>query len=561
MEKKKKVLLGNEAVVKGALAVGVDYVSGYPGCPSAEIGDEFGRIAKENGVYAEWATNEKVGLESAIGASFSGLKSLVNMKSFGINVCSDSLFPLAYTGTKAPMVIFVGDDPSCHSSAQSEQDSRGYAYLSKIPVLDPSSPQECYDFTKLGYEISEKFNVPVILRSTTRVAHQRAPVVFDAPDKRDFKKGNFVKNPHQFSTMPPRVMEMKTELLAKFEKIKAYAEKSKANKVIGKKTGKMGIVTTGISYYYVMEALEVMGLDLPVLKLGFFYPLPEKLIAGFLKGKKKVLVAEELDPYLEKEIRVIAKTINPKAEIFGKNVLSETGELNTEKVALGLIKAFKIKTSKIFKTKKAGVQIPRRYPRLCDGCPYWNILPVIKRALGQDLDKTIFGGDIGCNMMAGLPPHNMQDYMFSMGASMGISHGVSKATNQKVVSLIGDGTFFHAGIPGLINAVYNKSNPLIVVLDNRITAMTGHQQNPGMGKTVMGGDVEMIKIEDIATSCGVKHVKTLDPANMGELESAVKEFLQKDEVSIIVCRHVCALLERRLKSNPDLGKFYINPQI
>ncbi len=562
----KKVLLGNEAIVKGALAAGVDFVSGYPGCPSAEIGEEFGKLSKENGVYAEWSVNEKVALEAAIGASFSGLKSLVNMKSFGINVCSDSLFPLAYTGTKAPMVIFVGDDPSCHSSAQSEQDSRGYAYLSHIPFLDPSSPQECYDFTKLGFEISEKFNIPVIVRSTTRVAHQKAPVVFEEHVVKKLRTGEFVKNPHQFCTMPPRVLEMKDELLVKLDKITAYAEKAKINKIVlglaSHKNSKVGIITSGISYFYVKEAIEEMGIDLPVLKLGFFYPLPEKLIAEFIKGKKKVLVVEEMDPYLEKEIVVIAKNINEKVEIFGKNLIPESRELDVEKIMVAIAEVSGKKIKIAAKSGKVNFNIPKRSPKLCDGCPYWNILPVIKRVAPEG---TVFGGDIGCNMMAGLPPHNIQDYLFSMGASMGISHGVSKAlgkdAKQKVISLIGDGTFFHSGLPGLVNAVYNKSNPLIIVLDNRITAMTGHQQNPGMGKTLMGDDTYEIKIEDVAKVCGVKYAKTLNPANMKELEDAIKDFMQKDEVSIIVCKLRCALLERRLKSNPELQKFYTNPQV
>ena len=301
----KKILLGNEAIIQGALASGVDFVSGYPGCPSAEIGDGFGRIAKEYGVYAEWSTNEKTGLEAAIGASFSGLKSLVNMKSFGINVCADVLLPLAYTGTKAPMVIFIGDDPNCHSSAQSEQDSRGYALLSHIPYLEPSDAQECYDFTKLGFEISEKFNIPVILRTATRVAHQRMIVEFEDAPKKERKIGNFVKNPHQFSTMPPRTLEMKKELLEKIEKIRSYAEKSKINKILRDRVSqnfKIGIIASGISYSHVLDALEMMNLDIPVLKLGFFYPLPEKLISKFIAGKKKILVAEELEPHIEKEI-------------------------------------------------------------------------------------------------------------------------------------------------------------------------------------------------------------------------------------------------------------------
>lgn len=529
--------MGNEAIVKAALAAGVQFVSGYPGCPSAEIGDGIGKIAKENGIYAEWSTNEKTGLEAAIGASFSGLKSLVNMKSFGINVCSDSLFPLAYTGTKAPMVIFVGDDPSCHSSAQSEQDSRGYAYLSQIPFLEPADPQECYDFTKLGYEISEKFNIPVILRATTRAAHQKTPVTFEERKAGIKPVGEFIKNYHQFVTMPPRVMEMKKELLEKIEKIRQFAEKSKANKIIGGKN-KTGIIVSGVSYLHVLEALEMMGLDLPVLKLGFFYPLPKKLISNFIKDKKNILVVEELNGYIEKEINVLAKDINLKANVFGKNVLPEIGELNSEKICIALAKV----TGKKFSAFKPSVlDLPRRTARLCEGCPYWYVFPVLKRVAPD----AIFAGDIGCNMIAGLSPHNIQDTLFCMGASLGIAHGIKKSTNQKVISIMGDGTFFHSGIPALVNAVYNKSNPLVVVLDNRITAMTGHQPNAGMGKTLMRDDVEELKIEEIAKACGVKNIKVLDPINMKDLENTVKEFLAKDEISLIICKRICALLAKR----------------
>ena len=556
----KKILLGDEAIVQGALEAGVDFVSGYPGCPSAEIGDEFLKLSrlqsnrgstmptlsasgqKTNGIYAEWSINEKVALESAIGASFSGLKSLVNMKSFGINVCSDSLLPLVYTGTKAGMVIVVADDPSCWSSAQSEQDSRGYAYLSHIPMLEPADPQECRDFTKLGFELSEKFNLPVILRITTRVAHQRMPVEFNKVSSRPQKKGEFIKNPHQFSTMPPRVLEMKKELLDKLEKIKAYAEKSGINYIIkSKKPAETGIMASGVAYLYVMEALKELDIDAPVLKVNLFYPLADITVSKFIKNLKKVLVVEELEGYLEKEINAIAKAVNPKLQVFGKDLLPVIGELDAEKVCLALAKV----TGKEFKANAVKpLSLPRRTARLCEGCPYWYVFPVIKRVAPEG---TIFGGDIGCNMIAGLEPHSMHDYLFSMGASLGISHGVKKSTNQKVISLMGDGTFFHAGIPALINAVYNKSNPLVVILDNRITAMTGHQANPGMGKTGMGEDTEELKIEDIAKACGVKNIKVLDPANVKEFEDAIKEFLDKDEVSVIICRRICALLAKRQK--------------
>ncbi len=540
----KKILLGNEAIVQGALEAGVDFVSGYPGCPSAEIGEEFLKIAKEQGIYAEWSTNEKAALEAAIGASFSGLKSLVNMKSFGINVCSDSLLPLAYTGTKASMVIVVADDPSCWSSAQSEQDSRGYGYLSRIPIIEPSDPQEAYEFTKLAFEISEKFNTPVILRITTRVAHQRMPVNFDDFKKENkvFKKGEFIKDYKRFSTMPPRVLEMKKELLEKIKKIEQFAEKSQLNKIDkSKKSAKVGIIASGVAYLHVKEAMEELILDLPVLKLGFFYPLPEKKIKDFIKPLKKVLVVEEVDPYIEKEIRAIAKDANLKVEIFGKSILPEIEELNQEKITFALSKILGIKYKK---PKIIDSDLPRRHPQICSGCPYWLAFSAIKKFSPEG---TIFGGDIGCNMLAGVSPHNIQDYLFSMGSSVGIGHGIAKSTSQKVVAVMGDGTFFHAGIPAMINAVYNKSNLLIFILDNRITAMTGLQQNPGMGKTGMDEDSPMLKIEEIAAACGVKNIKVIDPVNFKELESATKDFLNKDEVSVIVSRKICALLAKGLQ--------------
>ena len=533
----KKILLGNEAVIQGALAAGVDFVSGYPGCPSAEIGDGFREIGKKYGVYAEWSTNEKTALEAAIGASFSGLKSLVNMKSFGINVCSDVLLPLAYTGTKAPMVIFIGDDPSCHSSAQTEQDSRGYAFISHLSFLEPSDAQECYYFTKLAFEISEKFNTPVILRTTTRVAHQRAIVFCNEPKKRQRKIGEFIKNPKQFSTMTPRTLEMKKDLLYKIEKIKVFTEKSKINFIVGNKNSKLGVITSGVSFSYVLDSLEKIRVNIPVLKLGYFYPLPEKLIERFIKGKKKILIAEELEPYVEKEIVRIAKNINPKVQIFGKNVLPEVGEFNVESVCFALAKL----AGKRFSVKREkDLGLPDRTARLCEGCPYWYIFPTLKRAAPD----AIFSGDIGCNMIAGLAPHNLHDTLFAMGSSLGVAHGVSKSTKQKTIAMMGDGTFFHSGIPGLINAVYNKSSPLLVILDNRITAMTGQQNNPGVGKNLMGENTQELKIDEIAKACGVKHVKVLDPINMKELEETVKDFLNKDEVSLIVAKRACKLLEK-----------------
>jgi len=544
----KKILLGNEAIAQGALESGVDFVSAYPGTPSSEIGVIFGKIAKKYGIYFEFSTNEKTALEAAIGASFSGLKCLVAMKNFGLNVASDALLTFVYTGAKGPVVIIVADDPSCWSSGQSEQNTRAYANLAHIPILEPSDAQEAKDFVKLGFKISEKFNIPVIVRTTTRIAHQRMPVEIGKIEKSNFA-GKFVKDVRRFVTMPPRVLEMKEELLEKIEKIREFAEKT--GNIRGRASDKLGIITSGISYLYVMEVLKEFKMNIPVLKLAFFYPLPEKKIKSFIKSFKKVLIVEELEPFLEKEIKVLAKEVNPELHILGKDVLPETRELNVDKIipAIGKLINKKLKIKNYLKIKNLKLEIPKRFPRLCPNCPYWFVFSAIKKAAPKG---TIFGGDIGCYMLAGFPPHNIQDYLLCMGSSIGIAHGIKKSSNQKLIALIGDSTFFHAGIPALINTVFNKSNPLIIVMDNRITAMTGHQTNPGVGETGMGEITEEIKIDEIARACGVKNIKVIDPINIKELQNTIKEFLNKKEVSVIVARRMCALWAKRLKRKKDV---------
>jgi len=529
---KKVILLGNEAIVRGALEAGVSFVSTYPGTPASEIGNIFYRVSKDAGVYFEFSTNEKVALEAGIGASFSNLKTLVAMKSFGVNVALDSLLPLAYTGTKGPMVIIVADDPNCWSSAQSEENSRAFAYLSHIPILEPSDPQECKDFTKLGFEISEKFKIPVIIRTTTRVAHQSSLVKLEEILKPE-NKGEFIKDKKRFVTMPPRVLEMKGELLDKIEKIREVSEKSKINKEFSLKKSKVGIITSGVSYLYVMEALKELGLDLPVLKLGFFYPLPVKTIKIFIKKFKKVLVVEELEPYLEGEVERLAKTANCKLEVVGKALLSQIGEMKPEFV----IHAIASVTGKKVKISDSKFLIPKmkHSARFCPGCPYWSVFATVKKIAPEN---TVFGGDIGCYMLGSVSPHNLYDYLFSMGSSVGIAHGINKSAKSKVIAFIGDSTFFHAGIPPLINTVFNKSNPLIIILDNQTTAMTGHQLNPGMGE-------DGIKIENIVSACGVKNLKIIDPANVKQFEDGIKEFLVKEDVSVIIARHMCALLIKK----------------
>ncbi len=549
----KVVLLGNEGIIRGALEAGVQFISSYPGTPASEIGNIFYQFFKSKklpkDVYFEFSVNEKIAMEAAAGASFCGLRSLVAMKNFGLNVASDFLYPLVYSGVKGGMVIVVADDPSCWSSAQSEDNSRGHVIKAHIPTLEPSTPQECKDFTKLAFEFSEKFEIPVMIRETTRVALQAGLVKLDEI-KEGKRKAKFIKNPRQFVTMPPRVLEMHRELLEKIEKIREFSEKSEINRIVplggiplSGKNCQVGIIASGVCYLYAKEALRELNIKLPVLKLGFFYPLPDEMIKNFIKNLDEVLIIEELEPYLEKEIERLAKDANPKLKINGKNLLPEVGEIKPEYVILAVSKlsgakaAFSLeKHRKEFKNIKA----PERNPRFCPGCPYNFVYSVIKKIAPKN---AIFGGEIGCYMLAHYPPHEMQDYLYCMGSDISIAHGIKKAIkqsggdefNQKIIAFVGDSSFFHASIPPLLNAVFNKSNPLIVILENKTTAMTGHQPHPGIK-----GD---IKIEEIVKACGVKNVKTVDPVKVREFESVIKDFLKKKEISVIIAKHPCLFVE------------------
>jgi indolepyruvate ferredoxin oxidoreductase alpha subunit len=562
---KKLILLGNEGIVRGAIEAGVNFVATYPGTPSSEIGNVFWQIKEEikklnPNFHFEFSTNEKVAMEAAAGAALSGFKSLVAMKNFGLNVASDFLHTLMYSGIEGSMVIFVADDPSCWSSAQSEQNTRFYSLMAHIPTSEPSNPQEFKDFTKFAFELSQKFKIPVMIRSTTRASHQSGPVILGKLEVGSSKlEGRFIKDPRRFSTMAPRVLEMKKELFEKIEEIKREAEKSNLNKIIyGNSKEKFGILTSGVSFLYVMEALKKLNLKLPVLKLGFVYPLPERKILKFLRNLKRVLVVEELEPYLEREITTLAKKENLKVEILGKGekieggriwkerkaILPQIGELKPEYVEIAISRVLKKKPSfnyQLHLKKLEKIKIPARPPILCPGCPYWWVINAIKKVV--DPQKVIFGGEIGCYMLFSHKVINIQDYLYCMGSSTSVAHGISKMTKQKVICFIGDSSFFHAGIPALINTVFNQSNPLIIILENRTTAMTGHQPHPGVG------DGKAINIEDIVKACGIKNVKVVDQVeNQKEFEEALREFLEKDEVSVIIARHICALLEKKKKS-------------
>lgn len=537
---KKVILLGNEAIVRGALEEGVDFVSTYPGTPSSEIGNIFFKLSKDKKYkgYFEFSTNEKVALEAGIGASYSGLKTLVAMKNFGANVALDALAPFVYTGAKGPTVIIVADDPSCHSSAQSEENSRGLAYLAHIPILEPSHVAECRDMVKLAFRLSQKFKMPIMVRTTTRVAHQRA-VVSLGRLKSASNKGFFKKDKRMFVTLPPRVMQMKEELLEKIKQMQKEIERLEVNKLLFKdSSARAGVVVSGVSYLYLEEALKELGLRLPVLKINSFYPLPENQIKKFIAGLDKLLVLEELEPYLEKEIAILSKEKNCRLSISGKNLLPQTGELRPEMVLQALAKFVGKKSIPIkpLSARLSRLEISKRKPRLCPGCPYWLVVSAVKKAVKPDI---IFGGEIGCYMLFGMPSINMQDYLSCMGSSVGIAHGIKKSSKQKLIAFVGDSSFFHSGIPALINAVYNRSNPLIIILENETTAMTGHQPHPGIANIP-----DNIKIERLVKACGVKHLKVIDPIEQKEFIETVRTFLKKPEVSVIISRRPCIQIKK-----------------
>ncbi|MGB9741044.1 MAG: indolepyruvate ferredoxin oxidoreductase subunit alpha [Candidatus Bathyarchaeales archaeon] len=545
---KKVLLLGNEAIARGALEAGISVVTTYPGTPASEIGDTLSEIARDAGIYMEYSTNEIVAVEVAAGAANCGVRALAAMKHVGLNVAADAVMTLAYVGVRGGYVIVTADDPECYSS-QNEQDNRFYALLSNLPCLEPSDPQEAKDMTVSAVEISEKLGLPVLLRTTTRVSHTRGPVVYGRLAKPNLK-GEFIKDAKRMVMVPANARLMHAKLLEKLEVAREISEKSPYNTTVRNGNGEYGIISSGAAYNYAEEARELLELDASVLKLGMTYPLPEKTIGKFLKTHEKIIVVEELEPYLEMQVKAIAKDYAPHVGIYGK--LSEAyfprkGELSARAVLTGMAKITGKKPPINFDKLDAayseiGRDLPSRPPILCAGCPHMASFYVIGKATGK---KAVYTTDIGCYALGAAPPLSIGDILICMGASVGTAQGISKVVDEDVVAVIGDSTFFHAAIPGLINAVYNNHKVVLVVLDNLTTAMTGHQPHPGTGKTGMQTQSERILIENVAEGCGVKYVKVVNPFNVKEAEKTLKEALTHREPSVIVFRAPCALITAR----------------
>ncbi|MEM3577288.1 MAG: indolepyruvate ferredoxin oxidoreductase subunit alpha [Candidatus Bathyarchaeia archaeon] len=551
---KKVLLLGNEAIARGALEAGISVVTTYPGTPASEIGDTFSEVAGDAGIYMEYSTNEIVAVEIAAGAANCGVRALTAMKHVGLNVAADAVMTLAYVGVKGGYVIVTADDPECYSS-QNEQDNRFYASLSNLPCLEPSNPQEAKDMTVLAVEMSEKLELPVLLRTTTRVSHTRGPVAYGKIVKPNLK-GEFVRDVKRMVMVPANARLMHARLLEKLEMAKEVSEKSPYNVVTRKGKGEYGIISSSAAYNYVEEAREILGLDASVLKLGMTYPLPEKMIGEFLKAHEKIIVVEELEPYLELHVKAIAKDYAPNVKIYGKTntaYFTRKGELSTRAVLAGMAKITGKKMPVNFDKLDAAYaeiskDLPSRPPILCAGCPHMASFYVIGKATGK---KAVYPTDIGCYALGAAPPLSIGDVLICMGASIGVAQGISKVLDKDVVAVVGDSTFFHAAIPGLVNAVYNKHRVVLVVLDNLTTAMTGHQPHPGTGKTGMQTQGERILVERVAEGCGVKYVKVVNPFDVKEAEATLKEALKREgEPSVIVFRAPCALMvvrERRRK--------------
>ena len=542
-ENEQLFLLGNEATVRGALESGVGIAATYPGTPSSEIGDVFSKIAAEAGIYFEFSTNEKVALEVAAAAAVSGVRSFTFMKHVGLNVASDSFMSVPYTSVEAGMVILSADDPSMFSS-QNEQDNRHYARLANIPMVEPSNPQEIKDIMNYSYELSEQFKIPVLMRTTTRVSHMRG-VVNTGVVQMPKKKGFFKRDPKRFVPVPSTAMVMHKVLVEKMDDLKQVTNNSPLNQIFNRK-GNVGIITSGGAFNYVMDVVVENQLEVNVLKLTLTYPFPDELVLKFISDLETVVVVEEVDPIMENEVLSIIGKNGLKRNVYGK--LDGTFPMIYEyspNIIINSLEKVLGKDLKKYDSNNFQIKLPERPPTLCPGCPhraaYFSVKMAAKLLKLQDV---VYPTDIGCYTLGVSSPYNAADYLLSMGSSIGTSCGFSKATNQSIVSFIGDSTFFHAGIPPLINAVHNKDRFVLVILDNRTTAMTGGQPNPGLPVDGMGLESPEISIEEIVKATGVQFLRTINPLNIKKSEQIFIEALEFEGVSVVISKHPCMLIKR-----------------
>ena len=524
----KQLMLGNAAAAQGLFEAGCEFISSYPGTPSTEITEE---AAKFKEIYCEWAPNEKVAMESAFGACLAGRRAFCGMKHVGLNVAADPLFTMSYTGVNAGLVIGVADDPGMHSS-QNEQDSRHHAIASKIPMLEPSDADEAREFAKIAFEISEKFDTPVLYKMCTRVAHSQS--ITDTEDRQLPEHKSYEKNISKYVMAPANAIRRHPFVEQRMKDIEKWSETSGINK-IEKADSKVGIITSSTSYQYVKE---VLGDSVNILKLGMVNPLPANMIKDFASGLEKLIVVEELDPIIE----LFVHSLDLKIELHGKDMFPSCGEFSQNLLAAAF-------GQKVPEGIKLDTEIPVRPPIMCAGCPHRGMFYALNK-----LKVTVFG-DIGCYTLGSVAPLSAMDVTLCMGASFSGLHGWNKAggaeNEKKSVAVIGDSTFMHSGMTGLASIAYNQSNSTVIVLDNSITGMTGHQQNPTTGKNLYGEPAGRVDLEALARAMGIKRVRVVDPYIISDCEKAVKEELEAQEPSLIISRRPCALL-KEVKHKPPL---------
>jgi indolepyruvate ferredoxin oxidoreductase alpha subunit len=521
----KKLMSGNEAIAWGAHDYGVQVASAYPGTPSTEI---LENIANFDDVYAEWAPNEKVALEVAIGASLGGVRALASMKHVGLNVAADPFFTASYIGVNGGLVIISADDPGMHSS-QNEQDNRHYALAAKVPMLEPADSQEAYEFIGEALEISEQFDTPVLLRVTTRVSHSKGVVERKAKRVKNLKEAGFVKNPTKYVMVPNFARQRHDFVEQRMDRLREFSEETPLNRIEWGRR-EVGMVTSNVAYQYAREARPRASF----LKLGLSHPLPENLIREFADGVKKLFVVEELDPYLEDQIKALG------IPVLGKERFPICGELSPDLVKQGLSRK---------RSKKAAAgppSIPPRPPALCPGCPHSASFYTMKKL------KLNVMGDIGCYTLSVAPPLETMDSTLCMGASIGMAHGMDKALGadpeSRSVAVLGDSTFLHSGVTALMNIAYNRGNSTTVVLDNRTTAMTGFQEHAATGRTLKGVETPEVDFEALGKALGIDSVRTVDPYELKGLEKALKEEVEAPHSSLIIARRECLLLKRERKT-------------
>jgi len=545
----RRLLTGNEAIARGAYEAGVRVAAAYPGTPSTEI---LENVAGYPEIYSQWSVNEKVALEVASGASIAGARTLAVMKHVGLNVAADPFMTLSYTGVTGGLVLISADDPQLHSS-QNEQDNRYYARFARVPLLEPSDSQEAKDFVAAALDVSEDYDTPVIVRSTTRISHSRS-LVSTGP-RREVPIKKYQKDCRKYVMIPAFGRIRHKAVLERWEELKKLSNNSKLNQVFkGDGSGsKTGIITSGVVFQYVMEVFP--GLD--ILKLGMTSPIPEDVIREFARGRDNIVVIEELEPYLEEQLLAMDLDVR----IIGKELFPLYGELSpaylrkVEGKVTGSSKDIQsVPEEKSKKTREIQDVLPQRPPVLCAGCPHRPVFYILKKL------KLKVMGDIGCYTLSVLPPLDSMDSCLCMGAGVGQALGMEKADPSlkgKVVSVIGDSTFFHSGMTPMVDNIYNKGTGIIIILDNRITAMTGHQVHPGVGKTLMGEETVTVNPEDIARAAGIKNVEVIDAYDMKAFEAAVKKQLEIDSISVIVARQRCILLDRK---KPKANEVFIDQE-